>query len=853
MDKCVVGTTLANGKAPRDFEHHMVAAQIVCWLTTFHPLFIMQMRNHMETLGQDLRVGMRRLLKTPGFTFVAVMSLALGIGANASIFTLLNTVLLRPLPVERPRELFFVSGDGAFSYPNYEDFRDLGGDALNGLAAYRYAPMSLSTGNANERIWGYLVSGNYFDVLGVRTFAGRTFAPEENRTPSTHPVAVVSYDFWQRRFSGDPNLIGQTITLNNRAFTVVGVAPQKFNGTDRVFAPDVWVPLMMQREIEPGNDYLKARSDGRLFVFGRLPSGVSEEQSRASLNVIAQNLAREHPLPENEGTKIELVPLGIIPMLRNGTIGFAGAMMLAVLLVLLLSCTNLANLLLARATERRKEIAIRLALGANRWRIVRQLLTESVMLSMAGGAVGLLLTLWINDLAVAFKPPIDFSILFELAIDSRVFGFTLFLSVATGIIFGIVPALQATKPDLVSSLKDDSPLAGFKRSRLRGALIVGQMALSLLLLICAGLVLRSLQQAHTIDPGFRPEQMVAMSVDVGLQGYDKTRGREFYRQLTERVAALPEVESVTLATKVPLSLNHSTTSVFREGQVLAPGEKPTDVYYAQISTEYFSTLKTPLVGGREFDARDGEGAPAVCIINETLARQLFPNESATGKRISYGDGDGPFTEVVGVAKDAKYITLGERPHAFIYQPLLQAYNNHITVLARTRTEPTAAVHAIRRTVQALDETLPIYDVKTLAEHMGLSLLPARAAAVLLGSFGALALLLAALGIYGVISYSVAGRTREIGLRMALGAQPTDVLRLIVGQGVRLALIGVGLGLAASLAATRFLESLLYGVSTSDPVTFGSVALLLLVVASLASYLPARRATKVDPMIALRHE
>ncbi|MBA2341569.1 MAG: ABC transporter permease, partial [Pyrinomonadaceae bacterium] len=636
-------------------------------------------------------------------------------------------------------------------------------------------------------------------------------------------------------------------------FTVVGVAPKELNGTDKVFAPDVWVPLMMQREIEPGNDYLEARGDGRLFVFGRIKSGVSTEQASGQLNTVAQNLAREYPRL-NEGTKIELVPLGIIPMLRTGAIGFSGVLMGVVLLVLLLACTNIANLLLARSTERRKEIAIRLALGASRWRLIRQLLTESVLLSLAGGALGILLALWVTDIAAtALKPPIDFSVLVDLRVDWRVLGFTLLLAILTGIVFGLVPALQATKPDVIPALKDESSLAGFKRSRLRNALVIGQMALSLLLLICAGLVLRSLQQASAIDPGFKPENMVAMSVDVGLQGYDKGQGQAFYQQLIERVAALPEVESVTLATKLPLSLNNSTTSVFREGQILPLDAKPPSVYYAQIGTEHFSTLRIPLVEGREFTLGDHEDAPRVCVINETLARQLFPNETAIGKRISYGDGDGPFTEVVGVAKDYKYVSLGERPHAFIYQSLLQNYNNHATLLVRTRTEPSAAIPAIRRTVQSLDATLPVYDVKTLTEHMSFSLLPAHAAAGLLGSFGILALALAALGIYGVMSYAVAGRTREIGVRMALGARGADVLRLVLRQGMTLVALGVALGLVAAYAATRMLKSLLYSVSTSDPVTFAVVTLLLAIVALLACYIPARRATKVDPMVALRYE
>jgi len=807
----------------------------------------------MQTLIHDLRYGVRMLWKSPGFTLIAVLSLALGIGANASIFTLLNIVLLRPLPVERPHELFFVNSEGSFSYPNYRDFRDRSGDALEGLAAYRYAPMSLSSNGVNERIWGYVITGNYFDVLGVRAALGRTFAPEEDRTPGAHAVAIVSHDFWQRRFNADPQLIGKTISLNNQSFTIVGVAPEDFNGTDKVFAPEVWVPLMMQRKIEPGNDYLEDRGDGRLFVFGRLKSGVSREQAAGQLNVVAQNLAQEYPRM-NEGTKMELVPLGIIPMLRNGAIGFAAVMMGAVLLVLLLACTNLANLLLARATERRKEIAIRLALGASRWRLMRQLLTESVLLALAGGALGILLALWVTDFATsALMLPIDFSVLIDLRVDLRVLAFTLVLSIATGVVFGLVPALQATRPDLVPALKDEATLAGFKRSRLRNALVVGQMSLSLLLLICAGLVVRSLRQASTIDAGFQPEGMVAMSIDVGLQGYDEGRGQAFYQQLTERVASLPEVESVALATKVPLSLSHSTTSVFREGQVLPPGAQRPSVYYAQVSPEYFSTLKIPLVEGREFGDADREGVPRVCVINETLARQLFPNESAVGKRVSYGSGEGPYTTVIGVARDGKYVSLGERPHAFIYQSLLQSYNNHATLLARTRRAPAGAIPALRRAVQSLDETLPVYDVKTLTEHMGLSLLPARAAAGLLGSLGVLALALAALGIYGVMSYAVAGRTREIGVRMALGAQGADVLRLVLRQGMTLVLLGVALGLAAAFGATRLLASLLYGVSASDPVTFAVVTLLLATVALIAIIIPARRATKVDPMVALRYE
>jgi predicted permease len=610
--------------------------------------------------------------------------------------------------------------------------------------------------------------------------------------------------------------------------------------------------MAMQRVIEPGSDYLGERGDGRLSLIGRLKSGVTVSQAQSVLTTLANNLAQENP-QANEGTRLELVPPGIHPQVRGGVIGFAGVMMLIVLLVLALACTNLANLLLARSTERRREIAIRLALGASRLRLVRQLVTESVMLSLVGGAVGLLLAVWMNDVAGAFKPPIDFSLVFELPLDARVLLYTLLLSFVSGIVFGLLPALQATKPDLVPALKAQASLGGFHRSRLRNALVAGQMALSLLLLICAGLMLRSLQQASTIHPGFEVERAVAMSFDVGLQGYDETRGREFYRQLTERVRALPEVESVTLTGFVPLSLNNSSTSVFGEGQSLPRGAPQPDDYYGIVNLDYFRTMRIPLVRGREFDPGERKGTQRVCIINEALERRLFPGESAIGKRVSFGDGDGPFTEVVGVAQDGKYVSLGEDSQTFIYFPLEQRYSNSVTLIARTRSDSLSVIPAIRRELQTLDPTLPIYEVKTLEEHLGLSLFPARAAGAMLGGFGLLALLLAALGIYGVMSYAVAGRTREIGVRMALGAQVSDVLRLILRQGMTLVVLGITLGLIAAFAATRLLSSLLYGVSASDPLTFAGVTILLATVALLACYIPARRATKVDPMVALRYE
>ncbi len=815
-----------------------------------------------ETLLQDLRFGVRRMLKGPGFTIIAILSLALGIGANTAIFSLVNTVLLRPLPVAHPEQLvsvFPVAKDDsieAFSYPNYVDFRDRNA-VFSGLFVTRFAPMSLSHDGNNERIWGYLVSGNYFDVLGVRAAQGRTFLPEEDQTRLSHPVVVVSYACWRRRFGADPALVGKNIILNGHSFVVVGITPEGFNGTEIAYTGELWVPAMMQEWIEPGNNYLDKRGNQNMFATGRLKQGVTQEQAAASLNILAQELGKEYP-DTNEGQTVTLTPPGLIhPMLRGPVISFTGVLMAVVGLVLLIACTNLANLLLARATERRKEIAIRLALGASRIRLIRQLLTESITLSIGGGAAGLLFALWAVNLVMAFKPPVDFPLTIDLKIDARVFVFSLLASLLTGVLFGLVPALQATKPELVPALKDAASQAGHGRSRLRGGLIAAQIALSLVLLIAAGLVVRTLQHLQTMSPGFDPENALMMSVDVGLQGYDQARGEQFYRQLIERVQSLPGVRSASLADFVPLSLNYNSVDIHVEGQPPARGANVPTAMNASVGLSYFSTMSIPLVQGRDFSGRDKEGAPRVVIVNETFARRFFPGpnptENAVGKRVSYGSGGGKAAQIIGVARDGKYFSIGEAPRPFIYFPLLQEYSSGAILLVRASSDPQGMITSIRSEVQKIDPNLPVYDVKTLAEHMGLSLFPARIAATLLGGFGLLALLLAAIGIYGVMSYAVAQRTREIGIRIALGARPLDVLRLVLRQGITLAVIGLTAGLGGALALTRLMSSLLYGVSATDAGTYLIISLLLTVVVLLACYIPARRATRVDPMRALRYE
>jgi predicted permease len=813
----------------------------------------------MNNLWQDVRYGFRRLRQSPGFTALAVLSLALGIGANTAIFSLVDTVLLRPLPVAKPEQLVEVYGtihngadDSIQSYLNYKDYRDRN-NVFTGLLAYRFAPMSLSHGNANERVWGYLVSGNYFDVLGVRPMLGRGFLPEEDETQGAHAVAVLSYGCWQSRFGADSNIVGQSVTLNGHTFTVVGVMPRGFIGTEIAYAPEVFVPLMMGKVIEPGSTWLDQRADDNLFVIGRLKDGSNTAQAQANLQAITLELAQEHP-QENGGRGVRLLTPGLfIPAIRSAIIGFAGVLMGVVALVLLLACVNLANLLLARATERRKEIAIRLALGASRARLVRQLVTESVLLALAGGGCGLLIAAWLNDLVAAIKLPTDIALVFDLRIDWRVLVFTLGVSLATGIIFSLLPALQASNPELVPALKDEAALSGFRHSRLRNALVVVQVALSLVLLICAGLIVRSLQAAQRMRPGFNPENAIALSFDVGLQGYDETKGRAFQRQVLERARTVPGVRSVALTSTVPLTLDYSYTSIYIEGQPTTSINQLPSAVPNETSPDYFQTMEIAL-RGRDFMPQDDKEESRVAIINETFARRFWPNQEAIGKRFNFGGGPAaPFWEVIGVAADGKYDSLGEDPQPAFYRPLLRDYSTNATLVARVAGDPQAVLAALRREVQTLDPTLPLYNVETLTHHMAVPLFPARMAAIVLGSFGVLALILAAIGIYGVMSYVVAGRTREIGLRMALGAEPGDVLRLIVGQGMTLALIGLGLGLIIAFAAARLLTSLLYGVSPADPLTFAGIALLLASVALLACYIPAQRATRVDPMIALRYE
>jgi macrolide transport system ATP-binding/permease protein len=812
----------------------------------------------MNLLTRDLRYAIRMLLKQPGFTLIALVSLAFGIGANTAIFSLVNTALLRPLPISEPEQFISLNNRSAnrifatFSYPNYKDLRDRN-ETFAGLLAYRFAPLSLSYDGMNERLWGYIVSGNYFETLGVKAALGRLLSTNDDRDVGAHPVTVISYKCWQERFGGNPNVIEKTAFVNGRSYAIIGVAPQGFYGTEVIAAPDMWFPMAMQPQIEMGNNWLDERDTENLFVQGRIKSGVSLAQAQAALNAIALELEREFP-DINQGRRITLATPGLMGgIMRGSVVGFTGLLMVVVGLVLLLACTNLANLLLARATERHKEIALRLALGASRFQLVRQLLMESLLLGVGGGLMGLLLASWLVDLAVTYKPPMDVPLLIDLHIDYRVLIFTCLLSLVTGVLFGLLPALQATKTDLVSALKDEISTAIYRRSWLKNSLIVLQVALSLVLLIGGGLMLRALERAQTLDLGFNPNNAIEMSYDLRLQGYEGAQGREFQNRLLERVRALPGVEAAAIASLVPVDLHFSRRSVYIEGQA---GERSGDVpraMYTYVSPDYFAAMETRLIRGRDFNELDNEAAMRVAIVNETFARQFWPGQEAIGKRFSMGDLNAPKMQIIGVAQDGKYAGLNEDPKPFVYEPIFQTSIGSSTLVVRTTGEPEKLLATIRNEIQQLDPTLPIASAKTLVEHMSFPLLPARLAASVLGSFGLLALALASIGIYGVMAYSVNRRVREIGIRLALGAQKADVLKMIIGQGMRLIVVGVAIGLTAALALTRLMTSFLYGASSTDPLTFVVVVLLLSLVALLACYIPARRATKVDPMVALRYE
>jgi macrolide transport system ATP-binding/permease protein len=811
-----------------------------------------------EETWQDVRFGLRMLRKRPVFTLIAVLTLALGIGANTAIFSLVNAALLRPLPIAQPERFVALSNAvtgrlfPTFSYPNYKDIQARN-EVFSDLIAYRFAPLSLSHDGINERLWGYAVTGNYFDALGLRATLGRLISLDDDRMRGAHPVTVISHQCWQTRFGGNPSVIGKEVIVNGRNFSIIGVAPPGFIGTEIIAAPEMWFPMMMQAQLEMGSEWLDKRGVENIFVQGNLKPGVSVAQAQAAIDAIATQLAREFP-DNNESRRVLVTQPGLMNgSVRAPVLGFASVLMVVVGLVLLLACANLANLLLARATERRREMAVRLAMGAGRVRLIRQLLMESLMLACAGGTLGCLLAWWLTTLAAAYKPPIDVPANFALQLDQRVLLFAFLLSIVTGVVFGLLPALQATKTNLVAALKDDASFSTYRSSWLKNSLIVFQVALSLVLLIGGGLMVRALQQAETIPLGFVPQNAISVSFDLRLQSYEAAQGREAEKRLLENVRALPGVKAAGIADIVPVDLHISSSPIFIEGQSLERTVNTPRAMSNRVSPGYFAAMQTRIVQGREFTEQDNEQSPRVVIVNETFARRFWPRESALNKRFRRGSPNAPLLEIIGVAQDGKYAGLNEEPQPFVFRPLWQSELSSSSLIVRAETDPQTLIAAVRRELQQLDPRLPIAGTKTMTEQLSFALLPARLAASVLGGFGLLALALAAIGLYGVMAYSVAQRTREIGIRLALGAQVKDIHKLVIGQGLKLALIGVGIGFVISLAVMRLMKKFLFGVSATDPLTFVAIGGLLLLVAFLACYLPARRATKVDPLIALRTE
>lgn len=800
---------------------------------------------------QDIRLAFRRLAQTPGFTAVTVTTLALAIGANTTTFSALNQFLLRPLPVERPSELVFLNTGGGVnqSYPNYVDFRDHN-RTLAGLIAYRIQPVGISYGGKNSHIWGYEASGNYFDALGVHALLGRTFTPEDDQRTSPRAVIVISYSSWRNRFAGEPNIVGRKVKLNGLDYSILGVMQPAFTGTERLLTPEFWVPMAMEPQIEPGNNWLDNRSTWNVWVMGRLRPSVTSQQAEADLNAIATTLERASAF--NIGMKIHLSPPGLVgTALRGPVTGFASVLMGLAGMVLLIACVNIAGILLARGTDRRKEVSIRMALGASRGKLIRQLLAESFVLSVAGSGLGVLIAMWLLGLLQAFRMPLSIPAATALPFDWRVVSFTIGVGVATTLLFGLAPAIHAARVDLLPGLKNQLS-ERFSRVRFRDVLVGAQVALSLVLLVGTVLVVRSLQRALTIDIGFNPRHAVAVAFDIGLNGYSKENGQVFERRLNAQLATVPGLDSYGLSNYLPLGLGQSSTVVFAEGKpVPRPADAPSAYYYA-VSPGYFRTMETRLVSGREFEKGDGAGEVRAAIINQALARRLFPNENALGKRVSQGS-NGPWSEIVGIAQDGKYQSLNDEGQPAIFWPRAQRYDSAITIVARSSMPERDVVGRIEQAVYSLDSTIPFFQAGSLEEHLSLPLLPARIAAIMLGGFGVLAAILSATGLYGMMAYAVAKRTREIGIRVAIGASKKDVLSLVLQRALLIIVSASALGAMLALALGRYFSPVLYGVSHKDPATYVLALLLMASIGALACWVPARRALRIEASLALREE
>jgi predicted permease len=817
-----------------------------------------------DHLMQDVRFGLRMLAKNPGFTAVAVLTLALGIGTNTTFFSIIDGLLLRPpanvVAPERLVALYQTVAKGGvggympvWSYPDYLYYRNRN-TVLPELAAYSPIPVTIGAEGSNERTFGDIVSGNYFAVLGTKAYVGRMLDPTDDN-PGSPLVAIASYEFWQSRLGRDPSAVGKPVTINGHLFILIGVAPKSTTDVGVQMAPAVWVPLCAQPAInwpEPGA--LASRGTGWLTLLGRLKPGTTRQQALSQLSSLALQLDREHSAAEQgRGIAVEAA-MRLPPFLRGGVTGFVVLLQVLGALLLLIPCSNLAGLMLARSWPRRNEITIRLAIGATRGRIIRQLLTEGMLTGLLSGAAAVLLAFGGTTLLTHLKPPVGLPIAINFQPDLRILAFTLAVVIVTVLLVGAAPAARLSRTSLAPQLGRRNDSGDGRRSKGQRLLLLVQLSVSFLLLAGAGLCVRSLRNAAHIDPGFETQNILTFSISPALNGYSRAREAIFYRQLGEHLKSLEGVRSVSMAASLPLSYGEIQTLVGTAGPGGAASQ-PVALDENLVAPGYFETIGIPILRGRGFVDADRD-QNRVIIVNETLAHRFFPSQDPIGKQLALGDLQHTRSaQIVGIVRDSKYRTLGEPAQPFLYEPLGTGFEGPAgtTVLARTSVAPLTLILDIRKELRALDKDLPITKMETMGEHIRSALWLARTTAVLFGIVGTIGMLLAMIGLYGTVAYSVARRTNEIGIRMALGAQRRDVLKMVVREGFLLTVAGMGIGLAVALAVTRFVSSLLYGISAADPLTFAAVALILTGVALLASYIPARRASKLDPMVALRDE
>jgi predicted permease len=805
----------------------------------------------LEDLFKDLVYTFRVLKKSPAFTLTAVLSLALGIGANTVVFSVLNALVLKPLPVADAERIYFVNNSGrpSNSFPNYRDIRDRN-SVFQSLFAYRIVQIALGDDRGAHRVWGYLATGNYFQTLGIRPALGRFFTPAEDAQPNSSPYAVISYSCWQNRFAGDPDIPGKDVRINGNRYTVLGVAPRGFHGTETFYWAELWLPMTMQPQIE-GHSWLDVRNTFNAWIAGRLKPGVSVERAEANLKAIAVQLAHEYPV--NEGMDLTLSPPGMAgSAVRNPTRAFAGGLMLLASLVLFAACANLAALLTARAADRERDMAIRVSIGAGRGRIARQLLTESLTISIAGGVAGCVVAVMLLGMLSRWRAPGEFPVQFDVTADWRVFLFALLAAVATGILFGIGPAHRAWTADPALSLKGiTAPVSG-RRWTARDVLLPLQIALCCVLVTSSLVAVRGLMRSFQTPLGFQPDGAAVLGYDLNLIGYDEARGHLFQQRALDQVAQLPGVESAATSSSVPLSIDQSSTSVYPENTTdFRPRNAWRAIHY-NVSPGYFHTVGTRLLAGRSFTQQDDEKSPDVAVVNQTFARRVVGTVDAVGRRFFRNDA-AHGVQIVGVVEDGKYETMTETPKAAVFFPVPQGYTSQMMLIVRSRLPEAEMAAEMRQAMARLEPNLAVYTVGGFRQMLGLVFLPMHAAAIALSAFGVLALMLSITGIYGLAAYTVSRRGREIGIRMAIGARPAQVLRSVFGRIGKLVTAGALVGLALGFAGAGVLASIVYQASSRDPVVIAASVLSIAVVALAAAFGPARRAIRVDPVRSLRHD